>query len=588
MQTVLDYANKYITPIWVKHPNRLNSVLEADSDVKEEEHFKMELLDVNAFIKSNNIQEITDPIFFVKNNQPTSGGLLSNEIFGIDKDARSNIFGYIDLHETFIHPLCYKLLCRMDKNFKECVHGTKSFSLDENGYLVEDENGKNGIKFLKDNINKLKIRHTESRKRDTKIKFIEANKDKMFMDKYIVIPAFYRDVTTSKGYVAVGEINKMYQSLIIAVRALSESKEYGFDISGATRGRVQETILAIYDWFIGNSNSTIKEEGTGISGKFGILQTAALSKTTDYSSRLVISAPNLKVESMEDMIVDMDHCLLPLSAALTNFYPFILFNVRLFFQNEFSNEQGYPILNQKTGKITYEKLKDPLIEFSDERIAEEINRYVKGYSNRFIPVEVTLEDGRKIPLGFKGHYQKVNDNIDQIDRIPEVLDQNKTTIGRRLTWLDVLYMAACKSVEDKNVIITRYPMDSCYNQTVLKPVISSTNETEPIYYDNEYYRIYPKIREEDIGTNTSNKFIETLNISNLILPGIAGDYDGDQVSVKGIYTVEANKELDAFRASKANYVTMGATNIRKSEKEAVNAVYNMTLVLPGTKLTPME
>ena len=62
----------------------------------------------------------------------------------------------------------------------------------------------------------------------------------------------------------------------------------------------------------------------------------------------------------------------------------------------------------------------------------------------------------------------------------------------------------------------------------------------------------------------------------------------DQVSVKGIYTVEANKELDAFRASKANYVTMGATNIRKSEKEAVNAVYNMTLVLPGTKLTPME
>ena len=64
--------------------------------------------------------------------------------------------------------------------------------------------------------------------------------------------------------------------------------------------------------------------------------------------------------------------------------------------------------------------------------------------------------------------------------------------------------------------------------------------------------------------------------------------DGDQTSVKGIFTREANEELDAFRASKANYITMGGVNIRKSSNEAVNAIYNMTKVLPGTKLTPME
>ena len=519
MSTVLEYANKYMKPLY---PKRFYKLQEADSI--SDEHFKIDLLDVDGFIKANDVQEITDPIFFVRNNMPTSSGLLSNEIFGITKDERSNIFGYISLHETFIHPLCYKLLCRMDSNFKECVHGTKNFIIDSNGHLVEDENGKNGIKFLKDNIDKLKIKSTDSRKRDNKIKFIERNKKNMFLDKYIVIPAFYRDVTTSEGYVGVGQINKLYQSLLIAVRALGESKEYGFDISGATRGRVQETLLAIYDWFVGNTNSVIKEEGTGMSGKFGIIRQSALSKTTDYSTRLIIAPYDLKVESIEDIIVDMDHCLLPLSSALVNFYPFILFNVRRFFQNEFSNENGIPVYDKK-GNLKYEKLKDPLIEFSDERIAEEIKRFIYGYSNRFIPVTVTLEDGREVNIRFKGYRQKVNKDYQIQNDIPEVeKDEDITYIGRRLTWLDVFYIAACESSKDKNVIITRYPMDSAYNQMFFSPIIASTMETEPLYYNGQYYKLYPKIKDEDIGTNTSNKFVDALIISNLVLKGAGGDF----------------------------------------------------------------
>ena len=38
----------------------------------------------------------------------------------------------------------------------------------------------------------------------------------------------------------------------------------------------------------------------------------------------------------------------------------------------------------------------------------------------------------------------------------------------------------------------------------------------------EFYKNYPYIRQEDIGVNTSNKFIDTLNISNLYLDGIGG------------------------------------------------------------------
>ena len=40
--------------------------------------------------------------------------------------------------------------------------------------------------------------------------------------------------------------------------------------------------------------------------------------------------------------------------------------------------------------------------------------------------------------------------------------------------------------------------------------------------------------------------------------------------------------------SKAHYITLGGVNGRTSSNEAVQSLYNLTLVLPGTKLTDPE
>lgn len=37
--------------------------------------------------------------------------------------------------------------------------------------------------------------------------------------------------------------------------------------------------------------------------------------------------------------------------------------------------------------------------------------------------------------------------------------------------------------------------------------------------------------------------------------------------------------------SKAHFITLGAKNGRTSSNEAIQALYNLTLALPGTKLT---
>ena len=74
-------------------------------------------------------------------------------------------------------------------------------------------------------------------------------------------------------------------------------------------------------------------------------------------------------------------------------------------------------------------------------------------------------------------------------------------------------------------------------------------------------------------------------ISNLFLPGIGGDYDGDTVTVRGVYTVEANEELENHMHSKANFIDIGGNNIRYSTKDAIQTLYNLTRILPDVKLT---
>ena len=543
-------------------------------DVFSSNHLRVDLIDPDKLVKENNLQEITNPVFFIRNSVPTPDGLLSNEIFGITKYDRANTFAYIDLYETFLNPLLYKIWCKVDSKVKECIHGTKKFNITNDGTLVYDENGSTGLKFLIKNIDKFKLRRTTSKRRDMEVDFLEKymGTPQMLIKKMIVCPAYYRDVNNDKGKVAVGAINELYRNLIVFIKALRESSDYGLTLSDATRGRIQDTLQQIYDWF--GSGTTMNGEQTSdvIPGKFGVIRMSVLSKTTDYASRLVLSAPELKVEKLDDIEADLDYSVLPLASACVNFLPFIMYHVRRFFENEFAGDSVLPFKN-KDNTISYYHPKDYQIEFSDERIKKEIDRFCTGFSNRFIPITVPTIEGNEIYLTFKGRNMSAEDfAAGNIDKFP--------ISERYLTWCDILFMAAVAATEDKHILITRYPIDSYFNQYPTKIHISSTTKTEPMVVRNKFYKNYPMIRQSDIGTNTSNRFIDTLNISNLYLDGIGGDYDGDQVTVKGVYSEEANAELDKQLESKSHYFNLGGKGVRTSDKEAMQSLYNLTLCLP--------
>lgn len=562
-----------LNSFWQNRIHGLDSdIIHINESGKGTSMLKVTLLDEEDFIKKNHIQEVTDPIFFVKEGIPTEDGLLSNKIFGVTKQERSKTFAYINLEGVYMHPLCYKVWGKMDSRIKDIAHGAKKFIINKDGDFEEDPNGSNGMEFIQKNIDKIKIRSTGSKSRDNKIKFLMRNKEHMFIKKLMVIPAYYRDANSNIGNVGVGALNKHYASILISTKSLRETQEYGLDVSDAVRGRVQETIKEIYNILGGTSDD--KDAGIGLYNKRGYIKGAVMSKTADYGSRLIISAPDLKVESLDDMMVNMDYCALPLASAITNFYPFIVFWVKRFFENNFYGNNQYPMINKK-GEIEYVAIKDPLETFSDARIKEELKRFVYGYSDRFAPVKIPTTDGREINAVFSGKSVTAEDikngNISGASPL----------IKRDLTWCDIFYMAASEAVKDKHILITRFPMDSCFNQIPSKCRISTIKKTEKVYVNGEYYPFYPKIRQEDISSNTSDLFIDTLMFTNLLLKGFNGDYDGDQVSVKGVWTQEANEELEKFINSTSNYIDLGGSNIRVSTNEAIQSLYCLTKILPS-------
>lgn len=545
----------------------------------------VDILDPTKFIKVNDIKPVSNPVFFNRNNDPTADGLLSNEIFGITSTERRETFGYIDLKEWFIHPLYYKIMCKVDKKFKECIHGTKEFIIDSSGKLEEAENGHNGIKFIKDNIDKLKFKDSTSTRTLDYIDFLKANKDKAFMKELIVIPPLYRDVQTTNGKTGVGEINTLYMNIIISVKSLSEASELGFSLSAATRGRIQELILGVYDWF--GSGTIINGESTSavLPGKLGLIRRAGTGKTADDAGRNVITAPNYKEDYMKDFIVDVTHAALPLSTVCVNFRQYIVFHARRLFDNEFGGDYTYKVITKDNG-ITNLHVKDPQIVFSDKRINEEIDRFIKGYSNRLIPIEIPTVEKTKgtIYMHFIGRqcsvekYEK-HKKEGTLTEIP--------VLERPMTWCDLFFICAQEFIDDKVVLITRFPIDSYYNQFPQQIRISTTNKTEPMIIRDKFIKHYPMIRMEDIGSNTSTMFIDSVQFSNAHLESIVGDYDGDTISDKGVFTVEANEELRSYMNSKAFYISLSGNNIRNTTKDGIQSLYNLTKVLPDTKLGEM-
>ena len=117
-----------------------------------------DLFDINKCIQVNNLQEVTNPILLEKDNNPTTDGLLSYEIFGRSTRERSPTFAYIDLHGHFLNPLVYKTWKRLNRGIEGIVAGLETYSVNNKGELVKDPDGWTGLEELYNHFDQIKFK----------------------------------------------------------------------------------------------------------------------------------------------------------------------------------------------------------------------------------------------------------------------------------------------------------------------------------------------------------------------------------------------------------------------------------------------
>lgn len=64
--------------------------------------------------------------------------------------------------------------------------------------------------------------------------------------------------------------------------------------------------------------------------------------------------------------------------------------------------------------------------------------------------------------------------------------------------------------------------------------------------------------------------------------------DGDQVTVKSVYSTEANQEVRDQINSKRHYISLGEKNIMETTNEGAMLLYSLTLDLGNEKFTDPE
>lgn len=524
---------------------------------------KVNLVNQSRIVELNNLSEISDPVYFNKGNVPTSTGLFSYEIFGRPGSYdRKTVFAYIELKGKFLHPLVYKNLLRLNRKFDDCIAGRGSFKLDPRGEIIEAEDGDTGLDFLYKNWEKMTFRETGSTARSERVEFLKSlKKDEAFMDKQLVIPPFYRDINhqdVEKGKVAHDLINDYYAKLIRLTLSLKENDSAltGMDFVGhMTKTNIQMCLIDIFNYF----TSKIK-------GKNGIFRQAVMGKSVDYAGRSVISAPHFNVNSYKDMKVSFEYSGVPLSQTINIFAPFIIKWMQDWFMKEYGMLKTFPVYNAKTESYDQVLLVNPMDDFTYDILKKRIDMFMKAPSERFEPITVNTERG-KIPVKYTGR-----------EKDP---DQSETkapsTIARRvMTWTDIFYLAAVDVVKDKHVYITRYPLEDYFGIYPTKVTVLSTFKTAPQIVGGVLYDNYPVIELDVPKDKIRGLFIDSLQLFNAMLPAIGGDFDGDQVTIRGVFTQEANLEAERLIRAPKNILNITGKNIRKISNEGVQTLYNLT------------
>lgn len=327
----------------------------------------LQLLNIERFINENKLLEVKS--YRIPFKSYDEDGLWSEVIFGpIGSKTRSERFGYIDLKNTFIHPIVFNMLETVSDETSRIIKEKGRFIV-ENKKYVEDINGESGIDFLIRTLPEIKLAtFCHSHKKENAI-YIDSNLKHILINKFLVTPAANRDVNifSGSGKLEVEEINNLYSKLLIFIQQLTGIPE----IDGIINKKIQLQLINLV-----NHIKKIK-----MTGKKGLFRGTMLKKSLDYTTRLVLT---------NDPDIELGKIGLPWHTLVAIFEPFVVYHL-------FKKEQNLEIvmaLQNYTKAETFDYnefskfVKDLII--NPDIIPQNIKSALISVLNQFLPDQVVM------------------------------------------------------------------------------------------------------------------------------------------------------------------------------------------------------
>ena len=457
---------------------------------------RVDILDVGKFIEANSLQNsiVSNPHYMVR-GYPTPDGVLSYEIFGSTVDERKMRMGIIDLHGYYMKPLAAKKLASYDRKLNEILYSTAKYRLEKDTLVKDDVMGRTGPSYLYEIWGKYKAKEKQSIATKEVEKYFQQSRDVLFTRYYPIIPAYFRDTNTQTGSkMSMADLNSIYARIITMAENLHAFSDMFELMRPQTEARLQSAIVEIYD-------KLMIEKVKGSPSKFGMIRSYWQSKSVTYTARLVITAPNLLTDSVDDTQVKFGYALVPLSYVCSTYLPFIIHELKNYFDSVFIRHGKVPAYDIDTKSIKYIDIEES---YDEDDIVNMVTKFLNSPSSRFdkVPIPGTQNSGNPMYMTLVGRSLK-----------------DATTFNRAATYTDILYIIAKKVSEDKHYYCTRYPLDNYNGQFPTRIEVSSTIKTMPVQIGEETYQFFPTLTDDP-----ANAFVETLCFSNTYLSAIGGDW----------------------------------------------------------------
>lgn len=543
------------------------------------------IMDVDKHVADNNLMEVTSA--FIK--EPSTGnfnlnGLFSEQIFGeIASPERIYRKAYIDLHTNIIHPKLYGTLLSLNSLYLKIINSVEFavFNKSTNDFELsaEDVSGADtGITFFLNHVKNIVPKESGAIRRDTKVKIILQNKNKMFITKVPVLPAGLRDYKDTDGRGEYSDINKLYMTLINTSRVLIDKTEDSKLFDPVIRA-LQKKVLEIYEYIWNIAD-----------GKKGFIQRKYGARGVALGTRNVIGAAPMSASGTNDpALLHSDEVLIPLYQAINMVKPLVIHHLKsIFFNNVFNNDTVQAsLIDKETKTLAYHSVAlDEKQKFSSsDKIADMITAF-RDDVVKHMPVVVEADDNKEYYIGLVYrkddtvlYFRSKSDLEAQLstDGNDVVIDDNYIT---PLTYFEMFYIAA-QTAMPFYTLTTRFPVVGTGSIYPAKVQIATTTK-----FISARLRTATDIATGGNGRSlplprfpiTDSPSINAMVPHPLSLAPLGGDFDGDTVSNISVMSQQGIDECrDYLNSPKAVVGANGKVTIGLSTDLSKMVIYNLTI-----------